>query len=379
MRRAVPAVLVGLGLVLLLSYVAYTQRIVTRLRAEAQRDGRMYARVYSALAAPGLESQNAALLDLAGHIRESGVPVVLTDTMGRVTAAANLPFTAALDDPRVVAYATQLDGQNRSVAEPGVGTVHFGNTPLVDGLRVIPLLQVATAGVLLLASAFVLLTRSRAERERVWAGMAREAAHQLGTPLSSLGGWVELLEERADTPSAASVAGHMRGDLDRLERVASRFERIGRPPRREPVDVAALADRLVEYYRARVPTLAHTVRIALDRPATALNVSADPVLLEWALEAFVKNAVDALAGRGGTVVVTVTSEAERGVRIRVSDDGPGIPRELRSRIFDAGFTTKSGGWGLGLALARRIIEENHHGQVHLVGAERGATFDVILS
>ncbi|GAC1517021.1 MAG: hypothetical protein NVS1B4_15640 [Gemmatimonadaceae bacterium] len=379
MRRAVPALLIGLGLVLLLSYVAYTQRIVTRLRAEAQRDGRMYARVYSALAAPEPESQSAALLDLAGHIRDSGVPVVLTDTTGRVTAAVNLPFKAPLDDIRVAAYVTQLDGQNPPVAEPEVGTVHFGNTPLVEGLRVIPLLQVATAGVLVLAGAYVLVTRSRAERERIWAGMAREAAHQLGTPLSSLGGWVELLEEHGENATAASVAAHVRGDLERLERVASRFERIGRPPRLEDVDVAGLVERLAHYYRARVPTLAHTVHIVLDRPMGSLLVSADPVLIEWALEAFVKNAVDALGGRGGTVCIAVMSEAERGVRLRVSDDGPGIPRELRSRIFDAGFTTKSGGWGLGLALARRIIEENHRGRVQLVPTERGATFDVSLS
>jgi signal transduction histidine kinase len=169
----------------------------------------------------------------------------------------------------------------------------------------------------------------------------------------------------------------MRGDLDRLERVAHRFERIGRPPRRDPVDARHLVEQVGGYFRARVPTLAHAVEIAAAGGDEPLIVHGDAVLLEWALESLMKNAVDALAGRGGRIYVA-SSRIPEGVRIRVADDGPGIPRELRARVFEPGFSTKDHGWGVGLALSRRIVEENHGGRLLLVPSPRGATFDIIL-
>jgi signal transduction histidine kinase len=209
--------------------------------------------------------------------------------------------------------------------------------------------------------------------------MARESAHQLGTPLSSLTGWVELIGDRdMDGPTTSAIA-HMRSDLERLERVAHRFERIGRPPRRERVDVGELAERVAAYFRARVPTLKHSVVVASSCERGPLSVEGDPVLLEWAIEALAKNAIDAMAGRGGRLDLSASAMPDGRVRLRVSDDGPGIPRDLRARIFDPGFSTKEGGWGIGLSLARRIVEESHGGRLVLAPSDRGATFDVILS
>ena len=384
-RGALIALAAGL-LLLLGSYVVYTQHVVNELRREAARTGQMFARVYRALTDPREEAATTALLDLSGHIRQMGVPVVVTDEAGNPTAAANLPFDAPLDDPRVREFAARLDRQNAPVVERGVGTVHYGNPPLVRGLRVIPALQAALLGLLLIAGVYALRLRARAERERVWAGMARESAHQLATPLSSLRGWTELLEERAATgvPASRPAEGsgselaHMRVDLDRLERVAHRFERIGRPPRREPLDVGALATSVVAYFRARAPTLANRVTLESSVEGQLPRIEGDPVLLEWAVEALVKNAVDALAGRGGRVDVVVGPLPDGRVRLRVADDGPGIPREMRRRVFEPGFSTKERGWGIGLTLARRIIEDNHGGTLSLAPSDRGATFDVIL-
>ena len=372
--------LVAFGLALLLGwYVYYTRGVVVELRAEASRSARMYARVYRALNEPGEGDATAALLDLSAHIRESGVPVIVTDVRGRPTAAANLPFDAPLDSRRTRDLVAALDRENAPVIEPGVGTVHYGHTVLVRGLRVIPIVQAGVLGLLLVAGAYALRTRGRAERERVWAGMARESAHQLGTPLSSLSGWVELITDRAvGDPVSANAVLQMRGDLERLERVAHRFERIGRPPRRDPLDVGQLAERVAAYFRARVPTLALPVSVSCERAAGDLTVRGDPVLVEWAAEVLVKNAIDALAGRGGQVQISASPVAEGGVRLRVADDGPGVPRELRNQIFAAGFSTKERGWGVGLALAKRIVEENHGGRLLLAPSDRGATFDIIL-
>jgi signal transduction histidine kinase len=388
-RRGASGFVVAVGVVLLLgSYIVYTQRVVFELRREAERSGRMYARVYEALADTSADA-NAALLDLARHIGESKVPVLVTDSDGNPTNALNTPFDARLNavsgrgdarlgrDPTFREYIVKLDRQNVPIVEEGVGTVHIGDTPLVNGLRIIPLVQAGTLALLLLAGIYAFRTRERADREKVWAGMARESAHQLGTPLSSLSGWLELLSEREGDPMTSKAIEHMRGDLDRLERVAHRFERIGRPPRQDPVDVRHLVEQVGGYFRARVPTLAHAVEIAASGGDEPLLVHGDAVLLEWALEVLMKNAVDALAGRGGRIYIT-SSRVPEGVRIRVADDGPGIPREIRTRVFEAGFSTKDSGWGVGLALAKRIVEENHGGRLLLVPAPRGATFDVIL-
>jgi signal transduction histidine kinase len=208
--------------------------------------------------------------------------------------------------------------------------------------------------------------------------MARESAHQLGTPLSSLAGWVELLEERAQDGSTHAAVSHMRGDLDRLDRVAHRFERIGREPRLEPVDIGGIVERITKYFQARVPTLANTIVIESRIAPQLPPIHGDAVLLEWAVEVLTKNAIDALAGRGGRIFVAADVAEGDGVVVSVTDDGPGVPRELRSRIFEPGFSTKKSGWGIGLSLTKRIVEENHGGRLVLANTEQGARFEIIL-
>jgi signal transduction histidine kinase len=378
MRGRAPIVLFGLLVAILLAaYVVFSRRVVAELRADAGRSGQMYARVFRALADPREGSGNLALLDLSTSIGELGVPVIVTDTAGRPTAISNLPFTQ-VDDPRVLEYVKVLDQLNPPVVEPGIGAVHFGDSRLTTSLRFIPALLVSLLAIVLLIGVYSVRTRSRADREHVWAGMARESAHQLATPLSSLSGWIELLRERAGDDVSASAIEHMEGDLERLQRVSHRFERIGRPARKEKLDLGALVTRVGAYFQARVPTLAHRVTIVASGGTDPIVIEGDEVLLEWALEVLVKNGLDALAGRGGRMYLTTKRLDPERVRIRVADDGPGIPRELRARIFEPGFSTKESGWGIGLSLAARIIQENHGGRLALAPSEKGATFDVIL-
>jgi signal transduction histidine kinase len=378
MRRLAPVTLVTIGvLALLVWYVIYTRGVVRELRQEASRVGLMYARVYNGLSDPSPDAATAALLDLSRYIRESDVPVILADPRGNPTDTANLPFTASLNSKQTHEFMANLDRQNPPIVEPGVGTVHYGNTRLVRGLIQIPLLQSILIGMFLLAGAYALRTRGRADREQIWAGMARESAHQLGTPLSSISGWIELLRESEPEPMTAAALDHMETDLERLKRVAHRFERIGRPPRQEEVDLGDLVDRVATYFRARVPTLAQRVTVESSHQGN-LVIQGDPVLLEWALESLTKNAIDALAGRDGKVQISAAPLTEGRVRVRVSDDGPGIPREIRNQIFEPGFSTKEKGWGIGLSLARRIVRDSHGGELLLVPSDRGATFDMVI-
>jgi len=381
MRRGSPELVFAALIALLLgSILWYTHHVVGDLRQEAARSSRIYARVFHALGDTTEGAGTQALLGLSRSIVEQGVPVIVTDALGNPTAAANLPFDATdvTRDARVRSYVRRLDAENPPVVDSVFGQIHYGNTPLVEGLRIVPVLQVATAAILLIVGFYVVRVRGNIGRERIWVGMARESAHQLGTPLSSLAGWIELLEERAEDPSTRAAAGHMRADLERLDRVAHRFERIGREPKIQPVDVANLVERVAAYFRARVPTLANTISIDVAHEGNLEPVDGDPVLLEWAIEVLAKNAVDALAGRGGHIRFSTSPLPDGGVRIRVSDDGPGIPSGLRARVFEPGFSTKQSGWGIGLSLARRIVEENHRGKLVLAGGEAGATFDVIL-
>jgi signal transduction histidine kinase len=366
---------------LLLWYVTYTQHVVTQLRGAAAGQGRMYARIYEALQDTSINADpTIALLDLSTQIKESGLPLVLTDKNGRVSATANLPADIEPSDSvRLWRYLMELDRRNPPIVQPAVGAVHFGDSAIVNGLRFIPVLQALGITLLVGFGIYALVERGRAEREKVWAGMAREAAHQLGTPLSALTGWIELLTDTVTGATATRAVDAMTQDVQRLERVSHRFERIGRPPRDEKVDATALVQRLADYFAARAPTLARTVTIRSEHPGAPVMVHGDQVLLEWVLEVLIKNAMDALGGRNGEVVVSVTPSPEGGARIRVQDDGPGVPRKLRKRIFDAGFTTKDRGWGIGLSLARRIVEENHNGRLLLAETDRGAAFDVILN
>ena len=376
MRRGVIVVVMVLVALLLGSYVLFTQRVVAELRREAQRTSEMFGEVLAAQD-PDVDPASA-ILELANDIRESGVPMIVTDANGNPTATANLPFDES--DPRAREWITRLDAQNQPVHARGLGTnqvIHFGHTPLVRGLQVIPMAQVAILAMLLLAGGYAVQARARADRERVWAGMARESAHQLGTPISSLSGWIELLVDREGDELSQRAVGHMSHDIERLERVAHRFERIGRPPQKEQVDAVQILERVTNYFGARVPTLAHPVTLEL-KTSGELPLKGDAVLIEWALEAVVKNAVDALAGRGGRITVEGSRMPEGDIRIRVTDDGPGVPRELRRRVFEPGFTTKERGWGIGLALARRIVAEWHRGSLALVPSDHGARFEFIF-
>jgi signal transduction histidine kinase len=191
----------------------------------------------------------------------------------------------------------------------------------------------------------------------------------------SLQGWIESLRGRPVPPP--DLAEHLAADAERLERVAKRFERIGNPARREPVGLGALAERVAEYFRPRLPQHANRITLRVVAPGAGPTVTGDPVLLEWTLEALVKNAIDALHGREGNITLRVTGDHAR-AELRVSDDGPGVSREMRRSLFEPGASSKQGGWGIGLALARRVVEDAHGGELMLEPGDHGATFVVRL-
>jgi signal transduction histidine kinase len=373
LRRLGPEIV--LGLVILLSGVSLWQawNLSRHLRAEATQASRIYGLVIAALGDTAAGAQTEALLHVVEEIRLTGLPAVITDSAGRPAHTANLPFTGPPDDPRIPALVAELDRVNPPIAVSGVGSIHYGPLPIGERLKLLGFLQLALLVSAVAAGVWAYRTAVHRDRDRLWVAMARESAHQLGTPLMSANAWVDRLLERDG--HTGEIAGHLLADLDRLHRVAQRFERIGRPPRPERVALGAVVERVVTYFRPRLPRHAHQVTIEVQAPSAGPFVVGDPVLLEWALEALVRNAIDALSGRGGTIAIRVIGDHRR-ARMTVRDDGPGIAPEVRGRLFEPGVTTKQGGWGIGLALARRIVEDIHEGRLTLGSPPTGTEFEI---
>ncbi len=371
LQRLAPTVAVLLVALLAGLSLGTGMLIIRHFRADAAATSRLYSGVFGGLNDPRAGAEAEALLRLGEEVRSLGLPLVVTDRTGKVTAAANLPFEAALDDPRVLAYAARLDRQNPPIVDQAIGTVHYGPLPAQRNLTALAVLQALTIAVMVAVAVFAYRSAIAAQRDRLWVAMAREAAHQMGTPLTSLQGWIERVRSRPTPPP--DLAEHLAADAERLERVARRFERIGNPAHREPIGLGALADRVAGYFRPRLPRRANPIELRLEAPGMGPMVEGDPVLLEWALESLVKNAIDALQGRSGTIILRVGAEKGMG-EVRVIDDGPGVPKEIRRTLFEPGITTKRGGWGIGLALSRRVVEDAHQGTLVLETTEKGACF-----
>jgi len=387
-RNRWPVALATLFVVLLGWYLLYTQQIVRALRTDAETFTRIFSEVQAGITDPDPARADEALFRLQTIIRESGVPLVLTGPRDTVLDARNLPFEADLESPegqgRVKAYVRRLDARRPPVGNPEIQALHFGDTPEVRRLRWIPWLQVGGLLLTVIVGFAMIRTQRSAESERAWTAMARELAHQLGTPLSSLQGWLEVLKlpqkERPASLADADVARAIEEDLERLERISHRFELIGREPELASLPLQKVVRDLERYLAARLPRLGKGVDLVVDVPNTLPRVKGNEVLLVWALENVVKNALDALAGQGGRISIYAREVGgrRRHVSLRIRDTGPGVDPEIRDRIFDPGITTKSGGWGVGLTLSRRIVEGVHRGRIELLDGTGGATFQVRL-
>jgi signal transduction histidine kinase len=334
------------------------------------------------------DAELEALLAVQTTLTELGVPVVIVNAEGELYAAANLPFQVDLgageSRRRALAYARNLDRYNAPIVEPGVGTIHFGLPSVVAWLRWAPWLQVGVTLVLGVAAFFLMRSAVRAERERLWAATARELAHQMATPLSALAGWVEVLRlapgERDALVTADGIATEIGADVERLERVSRRFELIGQTPALEPIPVGEIVNELDRYLRPRLPRLGSEIRLRARVWPGLPPVFGNRVLLVWALENLVKNSLDALAGRsGGRIRIAAAAAGPGRIRFSVADTGPGILPAVRERIFEPGVSTKIGGWGVGLSLTRRIIEDLHGGRISVRGRRGGGTvFEIDL-
>ncbi|MFT6971367.1 MAG: nitrogen-specific signal transduction histidine kinase [Roseivirga sp.] len=266
------------------------------------------------------------------------------------------------------------DGPNRSIT--GIQYVYYRNSQLLRQLSAYPYIQLSVITLFGFIAYLAFSYSRRAEQNRVWVGLAKETAHQLGTPLSSLMAWVEYLKELPEMSGKEDIISELNKDVIRLEMITSRFSNIGSTPVLKDENVVAAIENIVSYLKPRVSS---KVVFNIDADAPALTAKMNRPLFEWVVENIVKNAVDAMSGIG-TITITIGKESQDMIFVDLKDNGKGIASGKIKQVFKPGFTTKKRGWGLGLTLVKRIIENYHSGRIFVKSsqADVGTVFRILL-
>ena len=315
------------------------------------------------------------------------IPVIAIDAHGNVLAQRNLrPDPSGSDSLMQLQKAVAQFQQSAEEMRVPLSTmvngkkdyiyVYYEESVLLRQLTIYPYVQLGVVAIFFIVAIVALLASKRAEQNKVWVGLSRETAHQLGTPISSLMAWSEVLRE--SYPDDALLP-EMNKDIARLQLIAERFSKIGSAPELSEQDVCPIVQRVGVYFRHRTSS---RVTITVSVPSQAVTARVNAPLLEWVFENLCKNAIDAMQGAGNLTLTlkesAIVEKRKRYLRVEVSDTGKGIAKNHFQRVFKPGFTTKRRGWGLGLSLAKRIVEEYHHGRIYVLASEvgQGTTFAV---
>ncbi|MCO4749508.1 MAG: HAMP domain-containing histidine kinase [Flavobacteriales bacterium] len=366
--------LMGLAVAIGVLTWMYTEQLASQLSKEEQRRVDLWAQAVEQVT----QSDPGTDLTLATSILEmnQSIPLILTDDQDQVISTRNLAVsdsTTSRQQARLEVMKAYADAIPLEVL-PGVNQYIYQDESLhLKRLRLYPKLLL---GIIFcyVALAYAAFSRARkAEQDRVWTGLARETAHQLGTPLSALYGWIELLEQKGYSAEALS---EIRKDLNRLQTVADRFSKIGAEDAREPGNIKDVIEGMTSYVAKRLPK---SVKLDIQCENNLPDIAMQPVLLSWVLENIIRNGVDALEGESGEVKLACARLGDHLV-IDITDNGKGMSSSLRRRVFEPGFTTKTRGWGLGLSLAKRIVERSHGGKLSVIASSpgSGSTFRIEL-
>jgi signal transduction histidine kinase len=324
-----------------------------------------------------------ASLDLTNAItsHNTTIPIIETDEQDNPSGQVLNVDTALLkiDSNFLRKKVKEFKGQNEAIVvevnkDPLIiNKYYFGDSKLLREVKYYPIIQLLIVALFIIITLITIATRNKSTQNQVWAGMAKETAHQLGTPLSSLQGWVELLKEM---PGNEKLAKEMVKDVDRLKLVSDRFGKIGSIPQLESINLVEQIENMVAYIKRRAP---EQISFSVDSAGIEkINAMANGPLFDWVIENLLKNALDATAGIGNIQIKI--KEEPNSVIIEVADSGKGISKQNLRNIFKPGFTTKKRGWGLGLSLSKRIIEQYHQGQLFVKNSElgKGTTFKIVL-
>ncbi|WP_052598432.1 HAMP domain-containing sensor histidine kinase [Aureispira sp. CCB-QB1] len=376
--------LIIIALIVVATSILYTNTVVYQLKLDEEKRVKLWFDAQKAMFDVTTQEDEFCDFSLNLSIIESNsdIPIILTDEHYRIMDVMNYEDKDAIKDTayfnKEIAYLKKH--QKPLVIEDDVikNYLFYRQSTLITSLEWFPYFQFALLGVLLMLSYFTFSFNRQAEQERVWVGMAKETAHQLGTPLTSLMGWIQNINMMyPDDEDLLMIAEEMNTDVELLKLVADRFSKIGAVPKLEPINVYDNLNKHLQYVQQRASR-----KITFDFPDptkhAALMVNINPLLFDWVVENLLKNALDALEGKGQIEARVI--DGEYFVHIDISDTGKGIPKRSFKSVFQPGYSTKKRGWGLGLSLCKRIVEKYHNGKIFVLKSTegKGTTFRIQL-
>lgn len=362
-------VLIGVGSLI------YTETLVTKLKVEERKNVELWAEAERLI----ILSDSSQNVDFPYSIVDNNntVPVILTDESDNIISARNFNSEKISDSTYMIKNLKKIREKNKPIMinlENGhYNLIYYKDSIILTMLIYYPYTQLGIIIFFIFVSYLAFRSSRKAEQNQVWVGMSKETAHQLGTPTSSLSGWIEVLQQKYPE---ISITKELALDVERLEKVTERFSRIGSKPALNSGNIVEIISHTVEYLKLRTSS---KVKIVIDYKINKeIKVPVNAALFEWVIENVFKNAVDSMEGNGEITVKV--AETENHALIDISDTGKGIPKSAFNKIFNPGFTTKQRGWGLGLSLAKRIIEEYHHGKIFVRHSEvgKGSCIRIVL-
>jgi two-component system, sporulation sensor kinase D len=351
------AVLIGVG------SLWYTSRLVKNIQITERQKMEVWAEAVRIVTSAELDTELAFPFSVIEN--NTHIPVILTDAKGEIIFHRNLDSLKTENPKYLYRHLEHAREENDSlVIDLGSGEyqlLYYRDSFLLRQLIFFPYIQLGVIILFVLVSYIAFSVSRTAEQNEVWTGMSKETAHQLGTPISSLIGWMELIKDSDLDPS---MILDMQKDTSRLEKITDRFSKIGSRPLMKKSDLSAILKESLEYIKIRGP---QNVEYLLDLPSKPIISSLNETLFEWVIENLLKNATDAIEGAGRVIVHAV--DIEDSVIVDVEDTGKGIAKSRFRTIFKPGYTTKKRGWGLGLSLSKRIIETYHHGKIFVLSSD----------
>ncbi|HOI50490.1 MAG TPA: HAMP domain-containing sensor histidine kinase [Prolixibacteraceae bacterium] len=365
------AILIGMA------SLAYTNWLTDKLSQEERKKVELWAEATKRLASEDLLTDlDISLIEMITN-QNTSIPLIVTDESGKILIDANIPYNPSRREQILEKELRKMMARNTPIeifiSDTSKQFLYYRESYLLRNLRLFPIVQLLVI-FLFIGVAYLAFSASRAaEQNQVWVGMSKETAHQLGTPISSLMAWTELLKlHNVDE----TLVGELEKDTQRLERITERFSKIGSKPELQPSDLADVITSTVGYLRNRSSGKIR-YEVSYDESANWI-VPLNEALFSWVIENLCKNAIDAMDNHGS--ITLSLKEKENAVIVDISDTGKGIPKSQYNNIFQPGFSTKKRGWGLGLSLARRIVENYHRGKIFIRNSEinKGTTFRIIL-
>ena len=357
---SVKYLLIVVAAVIAAASLLVSNALVNDLKREEEAKMQVWASAMSSLISADVNAD--VTLEQEIITGNSTIPVIFIDDKGSIISYNNVDVPVGADTLSVLMErAAGMRAEGKAIPVPmgdlGLYSACYDDSEILLRLSYYPYVQLSVVLLFFVICFVAIISSKRAEQNRVWVGLSKETAHQLGTPISSLMAWTAVLKEKYPGDELVSEMEH---DVARLQRVAERFSKIGSMPEPVAEDLVAVIEGVVEYMKRRSPA---KVEYRLELPRRPLLVRMNAPLIEWVVENLCKNAVDAMDGCG-KITVTVSQSGERAF-VDVEDTGKGIPRSLRRKVFAPGYTTKKRGWGLGLSLAKRIMQEYHKGRIYV--------------